>query len=881
MENTNVHSDIAEFFDFGEAAMPDVIHSQPEHVVPVAEPNSLCQAHGTESTDGCVCVGFMGDFEIPEATAQPADKAEWNPDFSSWIPRYSKPEQACDYCHSRHLECFITYEGQSGCSPCNALFRPCSFVQTSAEPMRQSRKRLDTLDIVTEDSAHVFGGLTAKTRPMRSLGHMGPIEDEGFADNKDTKKGSIRFPRVAIKILKDWMDEHVDHPYPTEEDKNDLKEKTGLTSSQISNWMANTRRRQKSRPKRTASPSIRPSEAINIPAGRTWESLNPFERWKHSPPENEPAPMTAIQKAVENFDPPEPTSLSSSLGIEYSRKGQSNGSSGSFSVFRAPSTTSLDTGTTNISSGSASQHSVWSHGSRNSRTSFNTFDSFGSNSAKERRRRRRVQTRPSKIDSSLANARMFQCTFCTDTFKSKYDWSRHEKSLHLSLEKWICAPLGDVITDPASGKRKCTYCDALDASRDHLETHNHASCEEKGLEARTFYRKDHLRQHLRLIHNCKMTPSMETWKSEATFIRCRCGFCGAEFTRWQDRVDHLAKEFRNGAKMKDWKGCRGLDPHVAALVTNAMPPYLIGNESKSPFPFSASNTASMAHHIQPLGQMTDLEFSIPTVRHKMNGTPSPLSQEGLPGQNMTAQLQFETDMSMAETCNISTFPVFGTPMNTSAITTPTWASNTTTNSNVSPSSNPKTATATCWEILTLRLGRFVRQKMVTEGPGSCTDELIQSEARRILYNDDDPWNQTAADNPEWLALFKKAHGIVDVPDNFDVYDALEDCGVNIHNPPMETYSILGSNTIPELDYNGKGEPALDGSTNMGLNLDLGTVNECFKYPGWGQIAEIDCEEAHPQIMDGDAGELELFNWDEAMDGAVFNDSAVFNMGCGA
>jgi len=37
--------------------------------------------------------------------------------------------------------------------------------------------------------------------------------------------------------------------------------------------------------------------------------------------------------------------------------------------------------------------------------------------------------------------------------------------------------------------------------------------------------------------------------------------------------------------------------------------------------------------------------------------------------------------------------------------------------------------------------------------------MLQNESRRILYGDDDPWNQTSADNPEWLNLFKKAHGI--------------------------------------------------------------------------------------------------------------------------
>ena len=91
-----------------------------------------------------------------------------------------------------------------------------------------------------------------------------------------------------------------------------------------------------------------------------------------------------------------------------------------------------------------------------------------------------------------------------------YQRSRHEKSLHLSLEKWLCAPIGEVVADKATGKSRCVYCDELDPSKDHLATHNHSACYEKGPESRTFYRKDHLRQHLRLMHGCKMIASMDT-----------------------------------------------------------------------------------------------------------------------------------------------------------------------------------------------------------------------------------------------------------------------------------------------------------------------------------------------------------------------------------
>lgn len=870
---------MAEYFDFGEAAMPDVLQDHTEnHEVPtiVATGRNLCPAHGTDSTDGCICQGFMDEFDVAEPIHEEFSKTEWNPDFSNWIPRYSKPEHACEYCRSRHLECFITYEGQAGCSPCNALFRPCSFNQPD-DNKQKNRHLLDTLDVVSEDTAHLFGGLTSK-KPMRSLGHTGPIEHDD--DEERPRKGSVRFPRSAVKILKDWMDEHIDHQYPTEEDKEELKNKTGLTASQISNWMANTRRRQKARPKRSASPSIRPStEAINIPAGRTWESLNPFERWKHSPPENEPAPLTAIAKAVENFDPPEPPSLSSSLGCR--NKKDSNGSSGSFSIFRAPSTASLETGFTNASSGSAHSYgSAWSYGSRNSLTSFN---SLNSNGKKERRRRRRVPPRTPKMESESSSPRLFQCTFCTDKFKSKYDWSRHEKTLHLSLEKWICAPLGDVITRSSSGQRECVYCDVLDPSPEHLETHNHAACEEKGLESRTFYRKDHLRQHLRLMHNCKMTAGMESWKSEATFIKSRCGFCGAEFTKWQDRVDHLAKEFRNGKQMKDWKGCRGLDAHVAAQVTNSMPPYLIGNESKSPFPFSASNKASMAHTLyltQP-----DLEFAIPGLP-----TTAASGTNSFTAQDWSNHNTLQASGYSSEGCVPSIVPHAST---TSPGTT--WTSQLATPPQPSPhSSNPYT---TCWEILTLRLGRYARQQAELLGPANVTDDMLQQHARRILYDDDDSWNQTAADNPEWLHLFKKAHGITQAGPRFDKLDALEELGVMGDLAVFEDLTKKGwdglmGECIPEMECSGKG--GLCVGENGEVEVDLaaqvgGGVQDCYRFAQLGHVPEpLGLPEAggglsgqHMEVVEGHVDGAQVMRWDEAELGMGLDLSVNMGMGIGA
>jgi hypothetical protein len=40
-----------------------------------------------------------------------------------------------------------------------------------------------------------------------------------------------------------------------------------------------------------------------------------------------------------------------------------------------------------------------------------------------------------------------------------------------------------------------------------------------------------------------------------------------------------------------------------------------------------------------------------------------------------------------------------------------------------------------------------------------TDKQLQDKGRIIIYNDEDPWNQTAADNPQWLECLRQQHGI--------------------------------------------------------------------------------------------------------------------------
>ncbi|KIY71731.1 hypothetical protein CYLTODRAFT_337348, partial [Cylindrobasidium torrendii FP15055 ss-10] len=46
-------------------------------------------------------------------------------------------------------------------------------------------------------------------------------------------------PAKTTDYLKAWLQLHSDNPYPSEEEKRHLSHVTGLSISQVSNWMIN------------------------------------------------------------------------------------------------------------------------------------------------------------------------------------------------------------------------------------------------------------------------------------------------------------------------------------------------------------------------------------------------------------------------------------------------------------------------------------------------------------------------------------------------------------------------------------------------------------------------------------------------------------------
>ena len=54
-------------------------------------------------------------------------------------------------------------------------------------------------------------------------------------------------PQKATRLLNEWFEQHLDHPYPTEQEKRLLSARGDLTVEQVSRWFANKRSRSKAR----------------------------------------------------------------------------------------------------------------------------------------------------------------------------------------------------------------------------------------------------------------------------------------------------------------------------------------------------------------------------------------------------------------------------------------------------------------------------------------------------------------------------------------------------------------------------------------------------------------------------------------------------------
>ncbi|CAF3474944.1 unnamed protein product [Rotaria socialis] len=61
------------------------------------------------------------------------------------------------------------------------------------------------------------------------------------SSSSPSKRGVL--PKSATSIMRSWLFQHIVHPYPTEDEKRAISQKTNLSLLQVNNWFINARRR--------------------------------------------------------------------------------------------------------------------------------------------------------------------------------------------------------------------------------------------------------------------------------------------------------------------------------------------------------------------------------------------------------------------------------------------------------------------------------------------------------------------------------------------------------------------------------------------------------------------------------------------------------------
>lgn len=457
-----------------------------------------------------------------------------------------RPPVPCTQCKRQKLQCLILQTTEANpnpitsCSSCVALYRDCSLAERSK---RQASSFETSLPVI----GHLHGVAEEELHGLVDNGIC--HETAGIGPSTTAAQPSTTNSAENTRSLSNWLARHRDHPYPSEEDTTGLAAESGLSRTQVVHWFTSARRRLRQRLSQNTA-SVFNRQGSPMPTSIFDRHMSPMERWRNSPPKDDPIGAAAITGAAVGTSGLPMPAVESPYLDSFGSSHDGSVSSKSGDSFMYPSR-----GRHVASPGSASGSSVHSHGSTNLPFSLSARGSVDGQSADDE---------SPGPDSSRRKPTTFQCTFCWQSFHKRYDWARHERSIHLpGLDAWVCSvPLPKdqsfLIWQPGSEHPECVFCGHANPSNKHVQSHQFQACAERPKAERTFPRKDHLWQHLHKFHRCKKWAGwrldLNLLQSRQDKMRSQCGFCQVTMSSWEERVLHLASHFRRGASKEDWTG---------------------------------------------------------------------------------------------------------------------------------------------------------------------------------------------------------------------------------------------------------------------------------------------------------------------------------------
>ncbi|KAF2965080.1 hypothetical protein GQX73_g8472 [Xylaria multiplex] len=435
---------------------------------PVPDPVSLAQpASGSLPPQSC----DDQPGQAPEIDFATVNLNEVHPENG-----VEQPVAPCSHCRRYRLRCFVLQTTSHNpnparsCSSCVALFQDCSLAEQAKRP---------ACDFETPQPVigRLHGIPDVEFDPLLHPLVQGEVLSNATysTSNKRSHSRSVR----KTQPLRDWLSTHIDHPYPSEEERARLVEQSGLSKTQVIDWFTNARRRQRLS-SRSSRRVFRQGSPMPSPP---FSSMSPLERWRRSPPDREPVSAAIIERAIsESLDG------AGDLDLAYAAGWNSLPSSTGGDL-------AADVSEPSFYQNSDSASSCYSLGSADSRSMFSSAthsaEGHGDNSAR----------------SNIVGT--FSCITCGRVFKKKSDMRRHVASIHRTgRTRWVCAnpiPAGlpNYVWRMNQTQPECALCGQPSPGEDHFQSHEFESCGKRPVEDRTFLRKDHLWQHLYKFHGCR------------------------------------------------------------------------------------------------------------------------------------------------------------------------------------------------------------------------------------------------------------------------------------------------------------------------------------------------------------------------------------------
>ncbi|CAI6333863.1 unnamed protein product [Periconia digitata] len=365
--------------------------------------------------------------------------------------------------------------------------------------------------------------------------------DSQYSVRRSRAGRNSKLPLHALNCLQNWLSANQHNPYPSAETKRALAQECGITEKQVTTWFTNARARHLS------------------PLGASSVSGSDGEEYGESEASNTPIDaMGGFAFIPDGQQPdrydrttsvPDTSVFSPTARQRSSRRGKKKDYRRSHSVSAppAPDYTQLPVAA-NSSEALYSFESglgVTTHSSN--ATSYSPMADTLSNDP------------ASKSES-------WQCTFCRKHLVPK-SWRRHEETQHRPKAQWTCMLRGPRLLFPSpqsdTTATKCAFCMMVDPPEEHfMQHHRIEECAKRDTSDRTFFRPDHLRQHVKNFHGTGLFDIVQArWKSaaEAGTEGWTCGFCSDKLETWDKRETHIANHFKDGLKMDSWKDFSNVD----------------------------------------------------------------------------------------------------------------------------------------------------------------------------------------------------------------------------------------------------------------------------------------------------------------------------------